>query len=151
LDFYEASYGGLGLGLGLALGVKHAHGDRPVVCTIGDGAFHYNPVVASFGAAQEHRLPIMVVLFDNAGYLSQKTDVANDHPDGAAVRTGRFAGTSIAPQPDYVMLARAYGGTGEKIDRPGEVRPALQRALDAVASGRLALVHLVLAPVGDRG
>jgi acetolactate synthase-1/2/3 large subunit len=149
--FYEASYGGLGVGLGLALGVKHAHGDRPVVCTIGDGAFHYNPVVASFGAAQEHRLPIMVVLFDNAGYLSQKTDVANYHPDGAAVRTGRFAGTSIAPQPDYVMLARAYGGTGEKIDRPGEVRPALQRALDAVASGRLALVHLVLAPVGDGG
>ena len=71
-SFFEASYGGLGVGLGLALGVKHAQPDRPVVCTIGDGAFHYNPVVGSFGAAQEHRLPILVVLFDNAGYLSQK-------------------------------------------------------------------------------
>jgi len=148
--FYEASYGGLGVGIAMALGVKHAQPDRPVVCTIGDGAFHYNPVVGSFGAAQEHRLPIMVVLFDNAGYLSQRTDVATYHPSGAAVQTGRFAGTSIAPQPDYVMLARAYGGTGERVERPGDVRPALQRGLEAVASGQLALVHMVLAPVGGR-
>jgi acetolactate synthase-1/2/3 large subunit len=118
-----------------------------VVCTIGDGAFHYNPVVGSFGAAQEHGLPIMIVLLDNAGYLSQKGDVATYYPSGAAVRTGRFAGTSIAPRPDYVMLARAFGGTGEKVERPGDVRPALLRGLEAVASGRLALVHMVLAPV----
>ncbi|HET9045012.1 MAG TPA: thiamine pyrophosphate-dependent enzyme [Burkholderiales bacterium] len=147
--FYEASYGGLGVGLGLALGVKHAQPDRPVVCTIGDGAFHYNPVVGSFGAAQEHRLPILVVLFDNAGYLSQKTDVATYHPGGAAVKSGRFAGTSIVPQPDYVMLARAYGGTGEKVERPGDVRPALQRGLEAVGGGQLALVHLALEPMGS--
>ena len=147
-SFYEACYGGLGVGLGMALGVKHVHGERPVVCTIGDGAFHYNPVVGSFGAAQEHRLPIMVVLFDNAGYRSQKGDVATYYPHGAAVQTGRFAGTSIVPRPDYVMLARAYGGTGEKVERPGDVRPALQRGLEAVADGQLALVHLVLEPIG---
>jgi thiamine pyrophosphate-dependent acetolactate synthase large subunit-like protein len=45
------------------------------------------------------------------------------------------------------MLARAFGGTGEKVERPGDVRPALLRGLEAVASGRLALVHMVLAPV----
>jgi acetolactate synthase-1/2/3 large subunit len=143
-SFYEASYGGLGVGLGMALGVKHAQPERSVVCTIGDGAFHYNPVAGSFGAAQEHGLPILVVLFDNAGYLSQRTDVATYFPQGAAVRTGRFAGTSIAPQPDYVLLARAFGGTGEKVERPAEVRPALQRGLEATANGQLALVHLVM-------
>src|SRR5438874_5761923 len=52
-DFYEASYGGLGMGLGTALGVKNAHPARPVVLTIGDGSFYYNAVVAAFGAAQE--------------------------------------------------------------------------------------------------
>jgi acetolactate synthase-1/2/3 large subunit len=145
--FYEASYGGLGVGLGLALGVKHAQPDRPVVCAIGDGAFHYNPVVGSFGAAQEHGLPMVVVLFDNAGYRSQKGDVATYFPGGAAVRTGRFAGTSIAPRPDYAMLAAAYGGTGERVERPADVRPALERALVAAAGGRLALVQMVLPPI----
>jgi len=63
------------------------------------------------------------------------------------VKTGRFAGTSIAPRPDYVLLARAYGGTGEKVERPGDVRPALQRGLEAVGGGQLALVHLMLEPL----
>ena len=145
--FFEASYGGLGVGLGTALGVKLAHPDRTVVTLIGDGAFHYNPVPAAFGASQEHRLPMLVVLFDNAGYLSQKSDVAKEFPDGWAVRSRKFAGTSIMPRPDYAALARAYGGHGETVDAPGEVRAALRRALDAVARGQLALVHVVLAPV----
>ncbi|MCZ7563279.1 MAG: thiamine pyrophosphate-dependent enzyme [Burkholderiales bacterium] len=149
--FFEASYGGLGVGLGTALGVKAAAPERTVVATIGDGAFHYNPVPASFGAAQEHALPILVVLFDNAGYLSQKSDVAKEFPDGWAVRTGRFAGTSIAPRPDYPALARAYGGHGETVAAPGEVRAALARGLAAVARGQLALVHVVLAPVDPAG
>jgi acetolactate synthase-1/2/3 large subunit len=146
-SFFEASYGGLGVGLGLALGAKHAHPSRTVVCTIGDGAFHYNPVVASFGAAQEHKLPLLVVLFDNAGYLSQKRDVGNYYPKGKAVQSGKVIGTQIAPAPDYVKLAEAYGGWGEKVDRPAELRAAFKRGLEQVAKGRLALIDVVLAPI----
>jgi acetolactate synthase-1/2/3 large subunit len=145
--FYEASFGGLGMGLGVALGVKHAEPARTVICAIGDGAFHYNPVAASFGAAQEHGLPLLVILFNNAGYLSQKTDVATYYPQGQAARKGKVAGTSIAPAPDYAALARAYGGVGERVETPAEVRAALGRGLDAVAQGRLALLDVVLKPV----
>jgi len=145
--FYEASYGGLGMGLGTALGVKHAHPDRTVVALIGDGAFHYNPVPASFGACQEHGLPILVVVFDNAGYLSQKGDVVHEYPDGWAVRSNRFAGTSIVPRPDYALLARAYGGYGETVERPAAVRAALLRGFEAVAKGQLAVITMVLEPV----
>ena len=145
--FYEASFGGLGTGLATALGVKHAHPRRTVICTIGDGAFHYNPVVASFGAAQELELGIVVLLFNNAGYLSQKTDVVTNYPHGAAVRSGWFAGTSITPAPDYSKLAQAYGGWGEKVEQPAELRAALKRALEQAAQGRLALLDIVLAPV----
>jgi acetolactate synthase-1/2/3 large subunit len=148
--YFEASYGGLGMGLGTALGVKAAHPSRTVVATIGDGAFHYNPVVAAFGACQELGLPLAVVLFDNAGYLSQKNDVAREYPNGWAVRTQRFAGTSIRPRPDYAMLARAYGGHGETVEAPGEVRAALRRGFEAAAKGELALVHVVLAPVNPQ-
>ncbi|HMH18508.1 MAG TPA: thiamine pyrophosphate-binding protein [Burkholderiales bacterium] len=145
--FISASYGGLGVGLGTALGVKLARPDRSVIVTLGDGAFYYNPVVASFGASQELRLPILVVLFNNAGYLSQKLDVVREYPDGAAVKTKKFAGLSIAPRPDYPALARAYGGYGETVEQPSAVRPALLRGLEAVAKGQLALVEMVLAPV----
>ena len=145
--FYESSYGGLGMGLGTALGVKNAHPDRPVILTIGDGSFYYNPVVAAFGACQELELPLLVVLFDNAGYFSQKNDVVREYPQGWAVRTDQFIGTSITPMPDYALLAKAFGGVGEKVERPRDVRPALERGLQAIAKGQLALVHLVLEPV----
>jgi acetolactate synthase-1/2/3 large subunit len=148
--FISASYGGLGMGLGTGLGAKVARPDRIVVVTIGDGAFHYNPVVASFGAAQELRLPLLVLLFNNAGYLSQKLDVVREYPDGAAVRTKHFAGLSITPRPDYPALARAYGGYGEAVDRPSEVRPALLRGLEAASEGNLALIEMVLSPAGDK-
>jgi thiamine pyrophosphate-dependent acetolactate synthase large subunit-like protein len=142
--YYEASFGGLGMGLSLALGVKHAQPQRPVVVTIGDGAFHYNPVVACFGASQELGLPLLVVLFDNGGYLSQKTDVINSYPQGAAVQTGRFAGTAITPRPEYAKLAEAYGGYGETVESARDVRAALERGM-AQARKRLALIHMVLA------
>jgi len=145
--YFEASYGGLGMGIGMALGVKGAYPERTVVNLIGDGSFHYNPVLGSFGAAQEHRLPVLVVLFDNAGYRSQKGDVVNEYPDGWAVKSNRFAGTSITPRPDYALLARAYGGYGETVTAPGEVRAALARGLEAVARGQLALITMVLEPV----
>ena len=145
--FYEASYGGLGMGLGTALGIKAAYPARPVVVLIGDGAFHYNPVVASFGASQEHGLPVLVVLFDNSGYLSQKGDVVHEFPQGQAVKSGRFVGTSIWPRPDYPLLARAYGGWGERVESPHDLREVLARGLAAAAHGQLALVHVVLAPV----
>lgn len=144
--FYESSFGGLGVGLATALGVKHADPSRTVVLAIGDGAFHYNPVVASLGAAQEHGLAILVVLFDNAGYRSQKGDVATFHPDGHAVRSGRFVGTSITPRPDYAKLAEAYGGYGERVDSLAALAPALARGL-AESRTRLALLDMVLPPV----
>ena len=145
--FISASYGGLGMGIGTGLGAKVARPDRTVAVTIGDGAFFYNPVIASFGAAQELALPLLVVLFNNAGYLSQKLDVVREYPDGWAVRSKQFAGLSIAPRPDYPALARAFGGYGETVERPAEVRAALLRGLDAVAKGNLALIEMVLAPV----
>jgi acetolactate synthase-1/2/3 large subunit len=146
-SFFEGSYGGLGVGLALALGAKYSHRNRPVICTIGDGAFHYNPVVGSFGAAQEHGLPILVVLFNNSGYLSQKRDVSNYYPQGAAAKAGRVIGTPIAPTVDYAKLAQAYGGYGEKVTNPADVRAAIDRGLQAIAKGQLALLDMTLAPI----
>jgi thiamine pyrophosphate-dependent acetolactate synthase large subunit-like protein len=145
--FYESSYGGLGMGLGTALGVKNAHPGRPVVLTIGDGSFYYNPVVAAFGACQELELPLLVLLFDNAGYQSQKNDVVREYPQGWAVRANKFVGTSITPMPNYAILAHAFGGYGEKVEQPQAVRAALQNGLQALARGQLALIHFVLEPV----
>jgi len=149
--FFEASHGGLGTGLGEALGVKAAAPDRTVIALIGDGALNYNPVLAAFGASQEHRLPILIVIFNNSGYLSQKAGIPLHYPDGWAVKSKRFVGTSITPSPDYAAVAQAFGGYGEKVTDPRQVRAALLRGLEAVSSGRVALVDMTLEPINPGG
>jgi len=39
------------------------------------------------------------------------------------------------------------GGYDETVERPAEVRAALERGLDAIAKGNLALIEVVLAPI----
>lgn len=136
--------GGLGLGMGIALGVKCAAPDKLVVSLIGDGSFNYNPVLAAFGCSQEYHLPTLTVLFNNQGYLSMKLGTQQLYPQGWAVKTNTFYGAPITPHPDYAALARAFNGYGETVEDPGQIRPALQRALEAVRGGKAALVDVVL-------
>ena len=70
-SYFAGCVGGLGTGLSTALGVKAANPKRPVVCLIGDGSFNYDPVPAVYGAAQEHNLPFLTIMFNNQGYLSE--------------------------------------------------------------------------------
>ena len=145
--FFAGFCGGLGTGLGTALGVKAAAPGRPVILLIGDGAFSYNPANAALGFAQEYAMPILIVLFNNQGYLSMKAGIPKYYPDGWAVKSRSFVGTSITPSPDYVAMARAFDGYGEKVEAPRDVRPALERGLEATARGRLALIDIRLDPV----
>jgi len=139
--------GGLGTGLGTALGVKAAAPERPVIALIGDGSFSYNPVIAALGFAQEYGMPILIVMFNNFGYLSMKRGIPAYFPDGWAVRSKTFVGTSIVPSPDYAAVARAFDGYGETVEEPSEVRASLERGLKAMAEGRLALLDMRLQPV----
>src|SRR5262249_6664515 len=65
---YRGWDGALGTSLGTALGVKVARPGDTVVCVIGDGAFHYNPVPAALGFAQQYGVPILIVVCNNRGY-----------------------------------------------------------------------------------
>lgn len=146
-SFFAGCIGGLGTGLSTALGVKAANPKRPVVCLIGDGSFNYDPAPAAFGAAQEHNLPMLVIMFNNQGYLSQKSGVPKYYPNGWAVKTNNYSGLHIVPCPDYATIAKAFDGYGEKVEEPGEVRKAVERGLRAVAGGQLALIDVRLKPV----
>ena len=143
---YRGWTGALGTSLGTALGVKLARPDDTVVCVIGDGALHYNPVPAALGFAQQHRAPILIIICDNRGYTSQTWNVHKYFAAGAAVRSGQFFGNVITPTPDYVKLAEAYGGTGERVQNIAAIEPAIERALAALAAGRLVLLDVFVMP-----
>jgi acetolactate synthase I/II/III large subunit len=146
---FRGWHGALGTSLGTALGVKLARPGDTVVCVIGDGAFHYNPVPAALGFTQQYGTPILIVVCDNRGYTSQTWNVHKYFADGAAVRSGQFFGDVLTPTPDYVKLAEAYGGTGERVENAAALEPAIERALAALAAGRSALLDVFLTGVPE--
>lgn len=148
-SFFNGCIGGLGTGLSTALGVKAANPKRPVICMIGDGSFNYDPSPAVYGAAQEHNLPFLTIMFNNQGYLSQKSGIPRYYPDGWAVKSKNFSGLHIVPCPEYSQLMKAFDGYGEKVEEPAEVRKAVERGLRAVAGGQSALLDIRLKPVED--
>lgn len=135
--------GGLGQGLGLSLGVKLAKPENAVVTLIGDGAFLYNPVLGSLGAARDFNLPILAVIFNNRKYAAIQGTHVKMYPDGTAAETDFFLGTHIHG-PDHVKIVEAFGGHGERVEDPERLPAALRDALDAVNGGRPAVLDVVV-------
>lgn len=136
---------GLGQGLGVALGVKLANPDKTVIALEGDGSFNYNPVNACLGLSQEYGLPFLTIIFDNQGYAAMKQH-PRFYPGGWSVRSGDYYGVYTRPRPDYAKIAHAFGGHGETVEDPSDVKPALQRALEEVRNGRTGLLDVILKP-----
>ena len=53
-------------------------------------------------------------------------------------KPGRFLGYTR-----FDKVAEALGGHGEYVEKPEDIRPALERAAKAVADGKTALVNVV--------
>lgn len=135
----------LGCGLGIALGAKLARPDRTVVSLIGDGSFNYNPVPAALGAAQEHDLPTLTVIFDNEGYQSQERSHRSYFADRTDSSAGSFPGTNIQPPPDYARAVEAWSGYGATVRDPENLESAIEDALEAVEAGNQAILDVIVA------
>ncbi|MFG2965608.1 thiamine pyrophosphate-dependent enzyme [Streptomyces sp. NPDC048288] len=143
-DSYFYVQGGLGQGIAVALGVKLAARERPVVLTIGDGAFTYNPVIPSYDASKAYDLPLLVVVFNNRVYKSMNLNHRRFYPDGAAAETGEWLGTDLHRLPRLADFAEPFGMHTETVDTANDLAPALQRALKAVSEGTTAVVDVLV-------
>jgi len=111
-----------GAGTPLALGMKLARRDDPVVLFTGDGSFGY--YLIEFEAALRQRLPFVAVVGNNScwglEYNLQRGLYGDDYVLASELSDVR-----------YDRVITALGGYGERVTSLGELRPALQRALDA--------------------
>ena len=108
--------------------MKLARPKDVVVCVIGDGAFNYNPVPACLGLAQQYGVPILVIICNNQGYVSQEWNLYKYFPSGYALRDNNPYGRVIEPTPDYAAIAPAFGAHGECVTDPAQLEPAIRRA-----------------------
>jgi len=124
--------GTLGVGMPFALAAQKTHPDKRVVIVYGDGSFGLNGF--EFDTAVRHNLPVIGVLGNDAAWGQMM------RPQGAIFGWDRLAGT-LLNYTRYDKIVEAMGGHGELVERPEQLRPALERA---AASGKPALVNVII-------
>lgn len=121
---YYRTAGSLGWGFPAALGVKCALPDRAVVCFTGDGGFYYH--IAELETARRHNIGVVIVVNNNSS-LNQEIRL-NDAAYGGRQR-GRSEEMWRFPDIDFARVAEAFGCAGIRVEKPGELGPALERAI----------------------
>ncbi len=132
--------GGLGWSGGFALGAKLAAPDRMMVQVVGDGSFYFGNPSSVFSASQQYKLPILIVVTDNAGWSAVKESTLRVFPKGEAKAADEFQ-AKLLPDVDFSKIAQAFGAYGEKVSDPADVPAALARCVKEVRGGRTAILH----------
>jgi thiamine pyrophosphate-dependent acetolactate synthase large subunit-like protein len=116
---HPVGFGTLGFALPVGIGAKFGVGDKPVAVMIGDYGIQYT--INELGTAAEHKLPLVILMWNNDALGQIRDDMVNKGIQPNAV---------TLKNPDFIALAKAYGCHAEK--------PASLKALAAAIKAALA-------------
>ncbi len=125
--------GTLGVGAGFAIAAKLARPHEQVLLLSGDGTFGLSAM--ELDTMARYNIPVVSVVSNNAVWL-----MAAQAPEG---RPDRELARNLRPNTRYDKMAEGLGCHGEYVERPEEIRPALERAF---ASGLPACVNVITDP-----
>ncbi|MDP2904086.1 MAG: acetolactate synthase 3 large subunit [Methylovulum sp.] len=111
--------GTMGFGLPAAIGVKLAFPDAEVACVTGEASIQM--CIQELSTALQFKTPIKIINLNNRymGMVRQWQEFTYE---------SRYSHSYMDTIPEFVQLAEAYGHVGLRIDKPEEVRPALEKA-----------------------
>ena len=121
----------LGYGLGLAMGAKLACPDKLCINVWGDAAIGFTGM--DFETAARERIPILSILLNNEAMAIE----LNVMP----VATQKYRSTDISG--NYADFAKALGGYGERVSRPEDIVPAIQRGIQKTQEGTPVLLEFM--------
>lgn len=113
--------GTMGFGLPAAIGAQIAESNELVVAIVGDAGFQMT--LQELSVLKEHCLPVKVLILNNEalGMVRQWQDEFYNQ---------RYSHSVLSCQPDFVMLAHAYGIKGIRIEQPLTAKEQLKEAMN---------------------
>lgn len=108
--------GTLGWGFQAALGAKAAKPEVPVISLTGDGGFMFG--VQELATAVQHKINVIVLLFNNQSYGNVQQMQLNDY-------SGRVIASDLM-NPDFVKLAESFGAKAFRVHNPTELAETLR-------------------------
>ena len=112
--------GAMGMGVPAAVAAAFRCPERQVVTLVGDGGFMMTG--NELATAVQYELPIKILLSDNGAFGTIRTHQEKHFP-------GRISATALT-NPDFAMMANAYGALGIDVSDSDQIGPALSQALE---------------------
>jgi acetolactate synthase-1/2/3 large subunit len=111
--------GTMGFGLPAAIGVKLAFPDADVACITGEASIQM--CIQELSTALQYNAPVKIINLNNRymGMVRQWQEFSYQ---------SRYSQSYMDTIPDFVKLAEAYGHVGMLIEKPEDVRGALEEA-----------------------
>lgn len=125
------SLGCLGVGLPFGIAAALARPEETTLVATGDGSLGFN--LAELDTAVRYQAPVLVVVANNAAWQIEVHDQEATY--------GREVGSRLQSA-DYASVARGFGMHAERVERPGDLPGAIDRAL----ARRPALLDVVVTP-----
>jgi acetolactate synthase-1/2/3 large subunit len=122
---YLRAAGSLGWGLPAAIGAQLAVPQRQVVLFTGDGGFWYH--VGELETAIRWQVPVVIVVNDNHSLNQEVRPYQRAY--GGEMR-GRHHELWHFEQIDLAAMAESMGATGFRVEKPGDLAKALERAYE---------------------
>ncbi|MES2733449.1 MAG: biosynthetic-type acetolactate synthase large subunit [Bacteroidota bacterium] len=112
--------GTMGFGFPAAIGAQLGKPDQLVIAIVGDGGFQMT--LAELSTAFNQKLPLKILVIDNKylGMIRQWQELFLE---------GRYSGSDLEGNPDFCLLAQAYGVKAFKISREEDLQSTLIEAL----------------------
>ncbi|MEO1043552.1 MAG: thiamine pyrophosphate-dependent enzyme, partial [Pseudomonadota bacterium] len=126
--------GSMGYSLPTALGAQLAEPESTVVSINGDGGVMMN--IQELATLNRYKIPLKVIVLNNSrlGMVRQWQELFFD---------GNFSEVDLSDNPDFAVLAQAFGVQAFTISKRSEVADAIDRLLSA--EGPI-LMHAIIDP-----
>jgi acetolactate synthase-1/2/3 large subunit len=111
--------GTMGVGLPYAMGVQMANPDSQIAVITGEASIQMN--IQELSTCKQYHLTPKVLCLNNRylGMVRQWQEIEYG---------SRYSESYVDALPDFVKLVESYGHIGMRIDKPGDVEPAIREA-----------------------
>jgi acetolactate synthase-1/2/3 large subunit len=113
------------------MGAKLACPDKLCINLWGDAAIGFTGM--DFETAVRERIPMLTILLNNFCMAIELKVMP--------VSTEKYRSTDISG--NYAEMAKAFGGYGERIERPEDIVPAIKRGIEQTQKGVPALLEFI--------
>lgn len=123
------SFGTMGVGLSFAIAAQAVNPGKRVVAVEGDSAFGFSGMEVE--VACRYAMPITFIILNNNGISGGPS----------TLDPNRVLPVAYVPNARYEKVIEAFGGEGYFVERPEDLRPALERAF---ASNKPNIVNVMI-------